>query len=140
MPGHIVWLGYVNGILLVAIALQLCFHRMRAGEIHAPLGFIVGVLVMAVPLGVALPSLALAVATAIAARNLTVGLAVLPAGIVAFGLLLQIGLVLTVGCAALMALPLVGVVGSNREFMLPVTTGRYNSTLRVANAMSSRLR
>ncbi len=140
MPGHVVWMGYVNVILFVAMVLQLCFHRLHANELHAPLGYVLGVLVIVVPLAVALPALALAVATAIAARSLTIGLVVLAVGIVAFGLLLQIGFVSTVCYSALMGLPLVGVIGSNREFTLSVTVDRYNSTQRVANALSSRLR
>jgi len=140
MPGHLFWLGYINLILVAAISLQLIFHHLRPSEIHAPLGFSMGILIILMPLGVALPALALALATAIAARSLTVGTAVLALGVLAFGLLLQVGIVRTISYSALMGMPLIGVLGSNRELMLPVTVRKYQDTLRLSTALSSRLR
>ena len=140
MSGHIFWVGYINLILVAAISLQLIFHHLRPQEIHAPFGFSMGILITLMPLGVALPALVLAFATAIAARSLTVGTVILALGVLAFGLLLQVGIVRTISYSALMGLPLIGIIGSNRELMLPVTVRKYQNSLRVSAAFSSRLR
>lgn len=134
---HNLVIGY-NGVVQIAgLAMQMFFYRTRDNEVPFPASYVFGILLAVLPPGVALPAIALGIATSIAGRSLSIGWAT--AGFLAggLGILLAVSKMQLAKAGLLFVVPLIGVLGSNRQFVIPVAQQALRPSSR---AMASRLR
>jgi hypothetical protein len=131
-------IGYNGIVLALGLAMQMLFYRTRDSEVPFPASYVFGVLLAILPPGVAVPAIALGVASCVAMRSLSLGW--MSAGLVvcALSLLLAVSKLELMKVGLLFAVPLIGILGSNRHFVLPV--GQRSTRPVPQAALASRLR
>ena len=131
-------IGYNGIVLALGLAMQMLFYRTRESQVPFPASYVFGVLLVILPLQVAIPAIILGVATCGAMRSLSFGWASAGLVVCALSLLLAVSKLELAKVGLLFAVPLVGILGSNRHFVLPV--GQRSTIPASRDALESRLR
>ena len=127
-----------NGMIqLAGLSLQMVFYRSRDGEVPAPVSYLFGILLAVLPPAVSLPAIAFGIASAMAARSLAFGWVSAGLLVAALGVFLAVSKVQLAKLGLLFGFPLLWILGSNRQFVLPVPRTAVPDT---ESAFSSRLR
>lgn len=139
-PGarHHFVVGYNGLVMALGLAMQMLFYRTRESEVPFPASYVFGVLLAVLPPGVAFPAIVLGVATCAAMRSLSFGWASAGLVVCALSLLFAVSKVELAKVGLLFAVPLVGILGSNRHFVLPV--GQRHALSASRDMAASRLR
>ncbi len=136
---HQLIIGYNGVVQLVGLVLQMFFYRTRDNEVPLPVSYGFGVLLAILPPSIALPAVVLGVATSIACRSFSIGWAASGLLVGVLGFLLALSKYQLLKAGLLFAAPLLAVIGTNRQFVVPVWQGvRHGHP--VASPYSSRLR
>jgi hypothetical protein len=131
-------IGY-NGIVQIAgLAMQMLFYRARDTEVPVPISYACGILLAVLPPTIALPAVAFGAVASVGARSLAVGWASTGLFVAVLGVLLAVSKIQLAKFGLFFAFPLAWIVGSNRQFVLPVVRSSADSAVRPAFA--SRLR
>jgi hypothetical protein len=131
-------IGYNGVVLALGLAMQMLFYRTRESQVPFPASYVFGVLLAILPLQVAIPAIILGVATCGAMRSLSFGWASAGLVVCALSLLLAVSKLELAKVGLLFAVPLIGILGSNRHFVLPV--GQRSTVPSSRDALESRLR
>jgi len=134
---HNLVLIYNGAVQLAGLSLQMVFYRNRDGEVLAPVSYLFGILLAVLPPAVALPAIAFGVATAAAVRSLAFGWASTGLLVTVLGILLAVSKLQLAKFGLLFGFPLLWILGSNRQFVIPVPRLTEPAT---ESAFASRLR